>query len=148
MSKTKVSDIVDDKYIHSSGAVGVKVKWIPYWNDLTEEESEYVYSEIADAFFSKAYHIAQACGFDGSHQQGRSGGWVFPFIKNSNQVFKYIEISNFITEDLDKASKIFLQRVSLFCEEISNLYRYVKKISTDIKNKDQVDQIVEEIINL
>ena len=148
MSKSKVGGILNDEFIHSSGVVGVKVKWIPYWSELEEEESYEAFEEIAHAFFDKAYEIAQACGFDGSHQQGRSGGWVFPFVDGIGQEFRYIDVSRFIKNQLSKQDEIYLQRIALFCEEVTILYRYIKKIAADIKNKNQVQQIVEEIVNL
>lgn len=146
--KNKVGGILSDEFIHSSGVVGVKVKWIPYWHELDEEDSCVAFEEIAYAFFNKAYEIAEACGFDGAHQQGRSGGWVFPFVNGIHPEFRYIDVSRFTKNELDKHSEIYLKRIALFCEEVTNLYRYIKKIAADIKDNNQVKQIVEEIINL
>lgn len=121
-----INDFIPEVYIHKqTGRLGIDVKWynVPYRPSLKDQQ--YFYDEICASFWNKQCEIAKHCGYFGSFQEGRSGGWAMPMYKYDTLYYVYPPKTNG-QENIPIADAIEIEKFNMFSSYVAKLLRLVK----------------------
>jgi len=146
-----INSFIPDVFIHkATGHLGVNVKWYnaPSRPDhIKEADYEYLYNEVNASFWNKQNEIAKVCGYDGSFQSGRSGGWAMPMNLSDTWYFVTPPESNG-TDNMPIADAIEIEKFNMFAHYVKELFRLVRDNFGLIETLEDCRKLQEEIESL